>query len=150
MQTAQGGTDGQTGEAGLGDGCVDDTLLAEAVQEVLGDLVCAIILGNLLAQDEDLVVLLELLGKRLVQGIADCVLLDAGGVGICPSLYAGDDGGPGEEWRCGGRTEGGGPRRGSKASRWSEITRHDLFFDGEKKGIHRGTKSQEGRAGFEC
>lgn len=41
VQASEGGTDGQTGEARLGDGRVDDPLLAEAVEETLGDLVTA-------------------------------------------------------------------------------------------------------------
>lgn len=41
MQASERGTDGQTGEARLGDGRVDDPLLAEAVEETLGDLVTA-------------------------------------------------------------------------------------------------------------
>jgi hypothetical protein len=86
VQPVQRGADGQAGEAALGDGCVDNAPLAEAVQQALGDLVCAVVLGNLLTHDKHLVVELELLGERLVQGIADCVLLDTGGIGICPFL----------------------------------------------------------------
>lgn len=41
VQTRKRGTDGQTGEARLGDGRVNDPLLAEAVEEALGDLVTA-------------------------------------------------------------------------------------------------------------
>ena len=41
VQASEGGTDGQTGEARLCDGRVDDPLLAEAVEEALGDLVTA-------------------------------------------------------------------------------------------------------------
>jgi hypothetical protein len=39
VQTSERGTDGQTGETRLGDGRVNDPLLAEAVEEALGDLV---------------------------------------------------------------------------------------------------------------
>jgi hypothetical protein len=89
MQTAKGSTDSQTGKAGLCDGGVDDPLLAEPVEQALGDLVCAVVLGDLLAEDEHLLVGLELLGERLVQGIADCVLLGSGRRirRICPGLW---------------------------------------------------------------
>lgn len=39
METGEGGTDGETGETRLGDGRVNDSLLAEAVEQALGDLV---------------------------------------------------------------------------------------------------------------
>lgn len=39
VKTGEGGADGQTGETRLGDGTVDDSLLAEAVEQTLGDLV---------------------------------------------------------------------------------------------------------------
>jgi hypothetical protein len=86
VQPAERGADGETAETHLGDGCVDNPLVAKAVQQALGDLVCAVVLGNLLTHDEHLGVALELLGERLVQGVADCVLLDTGGIGICPFL----------------------------------------------------------------
>ena len=41
VQTSERGTDGQTGETRLGNGRVNDPLLAEAVEEALGDLVTA-------------------------------------------------------------------------------------------------------------
>ena len=41
VQTGERGTDGQTGETRLGNGRVNDPLLAEAVEEALGDLVTA-------------------------------------------------------------------------------------------------------------
>ena len=39
VKPGDGGADGQTGETRLGDGTVDDSLLAEAVEQTLGDLV---------------------------------------------------------------------------------------------------------------
>lgn len=39
VETGEGGTDGKTGETRLGDGRVDNSLLAEAVEQALGDLV---------------------------------------------------------------------------------------------------------------
>lgn len=82
VKAGEGSADGETAEAGLGNGRVDDALVAEAVQETLCDLVGAVVLGNLLTQDEDLGVLLELLGEGLVEGLTDRVLLDAGAVGV--------------------------------------------------------------------
>jgi hypothetical protein len=39
VQAGEGGADGEACEAGLGDGRVDYALLAEAVEEALGDFV---------------------------------------------------------------------------------------------------------------
>jgi hypothetical protein len=39
VETSKGGTHGQTAETGLGNGRVDDTLVAEAVKQTFGDLV---------------------------------------------------------------------------------------------------------------
>jgi len=41
METSERSTDGETGEARFCDGRVDDPLLAEAVEQALGDLVTA-------------------------------------------------------------------------------------------------------------
>lgn len=82
MQSTQRSSSGQTSEAHLGNGRINDSLLAKSVQQALGDLVRAVVLRNLLAQDEDLGVALQLLGQRLVQGISDGVLLDAGALGV--------------------------------------------------------------------
>ena len=46
VQASERGTDGQTGETRLGDGRVDDPLLAEAVEETLGDLVTAALVSS--------------------------------------------------------------------------------------------------------
>lgn len=77
MQATESSTDSETTETTLRDRSVDHTLLAEAIQETLGDLVCAVVLGDLLTQDEDLLVALELLGQGLVERISDGVLLDS-------------------------------------------------------------------------
>jgi hypothetical protein len=39
VEAGEGSTDGETGETRLGDGRVDNSLLAEAVEQALGDLV---------------------------------------------------------------------------------------------------------------
>ncbi len=64
---------------------VDDSVLKEPVEKNLSE-PCRrpVYLTGLLAEDEDLVVLLELLGQGLVQGLTDGVLLDPGGGAICP------------------------------------------------------------------
>jgi hypothetical protein len=48
VQASERGTDGQTGETRLGDGGVDNPLLAEAVEETLGDLVTAALVSSVL------------------------------------------------------------------------------------------------------
>lgn len=65
-QSAQGSTDSETAEATFGDGCIDDPLVAEPVQQALGDLVGTVVLGDLLSQNEDLLILLQLFGQGLV------------------------------------------------------------------------------------
>lgn len=93
MEATEGSTNGQTSETALGDGSVNDTLLTEAVEKTFGNLVGTIVLGDLLAEDEDLVVGLELLSKSLVEGISDGVLLDTGGViGVGAGLEGTEDG----------------------------------------------------------
>jgi hypothetical protein len=103
VEAGEGSTDGETGETRLGDGRVDDSLLAEAVEQALGDLVAesgglagarrcgqqevdsrSVVLGNLLTQNKDLVVSLHLLGHGLVQGLSDGHLLDAALGSIVP------------------------------------------------------------------
>ena len=54
----------------LGDRRVDDPARAELVEHPLADLVGAVVLGDLLAHQEDAVVALHLLGHRLVEGFA--------------------------------------------------------------------------------
>ncbi|KAI6775058.1 hypothetical protein HG530_001816 [Fusarium avenaceum] len=82
VKTTQGSTNSETTETRLGDRSVNDTLLTEAVEETLGNLVGTVVLGNLLTEDEDLLVLGELLCESLVERISDSVLLDAGGLAI--------------------------------------------------------------------
>ena len=86
VEPGQRGADGQAGEARLGDGRVDDALLPEPVQEALGHLVRSVVLGNLLAEQEDLVIGGHLLGHGLVEGVTDRHHLGAircGGEGAC-------------------------------------------------------------------
>lgn len=117
VEATESSTNGQTSETALGDGSVNDTLLTEAVEKTLGNLVGTIVLSDLLAKDEDLVVGLELLGKGLVEGISDGVLLDTGGViGVGAGLEGTeddgtDDGALGEGGSSGYLSEGSG--RGS-------------------------------------
>jgi hypothetical protein len=58
------------GEAVFGDGRVDDALGAEFLQQVLRDLVGALVFGDLLAHHEDLFVTAHLLGHGVAQGLA--------------------------------------------------------------------------------
>jgi hypothetical protein len=82
VKTTQGSTNSETTETRLGDRSVNDTLLTEAVEETLGNLVGSVVLGNLLTEDEDLLVLGELLRESLVERISDSVLLDAGALAV--------------------------------------------------------------------
>mmetsp|Transcript_15429 Transcript_15429/g.60299 ORF Transcript_15429/g.60299 Transcript_15429/m.60299 type:complete len:315 (+) Transcript_15429:104-1048(+) len=61
-----------TRKAGLGDGRVDDALDAKLLQQALGHLVGALVLGHLLAHDEHLLVLAHLLRNCAVQSLAHC------------------------------------------------------------------------------
>lgn len=90
VQSTECSTNSETAETGLGDGSVDDPPVAEAVQQALCHLVCTIVLGDLLTQDEDLVVALQLLSQCLVQRISDGVVLCAVG-SVCSCLQEGGD-----------------------------------------------------------
>ena len=59
------------GKAIFGDRRVDHALVAELVEQALGDLVGALIFGDLLAHHEDAVVLAHLLGHGVAQRLAD-------------------------------------------------------------------------------
>ena len=62
--------DADAGEAVLGDRRVDDALGAEFLQQALRDLVGALVLGDLLAHDEDVAVAAHLLGHGVAQRLA--------------------------------------------------------------------------------
>ena len=70
-QAGEGGADADAGKAMLGDGRVDDALRPDFLQEVLRDLVGALVLGDLLAHDEDVAIAAHFLGHRLVQRLPD-------------------------------------------------------------------------------
>lgn len=107
-QSAQRSTDSQTAETTFGDGCVNDPLVAEPIQQALGDLVGTVVLGDLFSQDEDLLILLQLLDQGLVQGLADGVLLGALDIGEGSPLRHGEGRGQGRcESRQGSRCDGG-------------------------------------------
>ena len=57
-------------ETELADGGVHDPLVSEALEQALGDLVGAVVLGHLLTQEENGVVSLHLLGEGLVQRVS--------------------------------------------------------------------------------
>lgn len=99
MQASQCSTDSQTSEASFGDRSVNNPFGSEPVEQASRDLVTinptitvsslpliaalimhietgwndvrSVVLCNLLAQNENLVVALQLLSQRLVQGISD-------------------------------------------------------------------------------
>ena len=66
--------DADAGEPFLGDRRVDDPARAEPLEHPLADLVGAVVLGDLLAHEEDAVVALHLLGHRLVRGPRDTAM----------------------------------------------------------------------------
>jgi hypothetical protein len=57
-QSAQRSTDGQTTETAFRDRCVNDSLVTKSIQQTLGHLVGTVVLGDLLSQNEDLLILL--------------------------------------------------------------------------------------------
>lgn len=68
-------TDGQTGEASLGDRRVNHAVLAELVKQTTGDFVRAVVAGDLLTQQEHVRVALHLLLHGRVERIAHTHLL---------------------------------------------------------------------------
>ena len=62
--------DAEAGKAVLGDRRVDDALVAELLQQALADLVGALVLGDLLAHQEDVRVAAHLLGHGVAQRFA--------------------------------------------------------------------------------
>lgn len=74
-----GGADGETGEASFRDRRVDDALVAVLLPEALGDLVGAVVARDLLAEQEDLLVALELLVHGGVERVAHRHLVGDGG-----------------------------------------------------------------------
>jgi len=75
VQTSESSTNGDTTEAGLCDGGIDNPLGAEAVEQTLGHLVCSVVLCDFLTKDEGLLVEFQLLRQGLVQGITNGDLL---------------------------------------------------------------------------
>jgi hypothetical protein len=134
MKTTEGSTDSETTETRLGDGGVNDTLVTEAVEKTLGHLVGTVVLGNLLSENEDLLVLLELLSESLVERISDGVLLDAGAVvGVGSGLGGTENNGSRKssagDGRLSSRRSNGSTdssSRSSEASCGSKNARHDV------------------------
>ena len=95
LESVHGGTDGHAGEAVFGDGGVDDAAGAELVEQALADLVGALVLGDLLAEQEDAVVSAELERHGVAKGFAD-----GGGLGRAPVLFGrgGSERGGGRGW----------------------------------------------------
>jgi len=69
-QTHHGRTDAEAQEGRLADRGVDDPLGAEALPEPLGDFVGAVVLGDLLTHQKDVLVAGEFLGKSVVESLA--------------------------------------------------------------------------------
>ena len=63
--------DAEPGERRLADRRVDDALRAELVEHPLGHLVGAVVLGDFLAHEEDVLVALHLLGHGGAEGFAE-------------------------------------------------------------------------------
>ena len=68
----------KAGEASFGDGRVDDARAAKFFQQPLGDLVGALVLRDLLADDKDIGLAVHLLEQRRVECLANGHLQPAG------------------------------------------------------------------------
>ena len=71
LQAGHRRTDADAGKAMLGDRRIDDALVAEFLQQTLGDLVGALILRDLFAHDEHIRVAPHFLGHGVAQRFAD-------------------------------------------------------------------------------
>jgi len=69
------GTDGDTSETSLSNGSVYNTPIAVFVPHTLRHLICAIVLGDLLTNEENVLVALDLFGHRGVDGLTHSHLL---------------------------------------------------------------------------
>lgn len=88
-ETAEGSTNSQAAKAALGDGGIDDSLVAEPVQQAFGHLVGAIVLSHLFAENEYVRIRLKLLSQSFVEGVANSVFLHTSGLGVTPVLVTG-------------------------------------------------------------
>ena len=64
-------TDADRGKSELGDRSIDDTFVAELLPEPARHLISAVVLGDFLAHDEDVLVSQYFFAKRLIQCVAD-------------------------------------------------------------------------------
>ena len=78
-QTGERGADGETGETHLGDGRVDDAVAAVLLKEAARDLVGALVLADLLANQKDGRVARHLLVDRRVERVTHGQLFRGGG-----------------------------------------------------------------------
>jgi hypothetical protein len=83
FRPAEGRADAQAGEAVLGDRRIDDALGAELVQQALADLVGALILGDLLAHQEDVLVAAHSSAMASRRASRTVIIL------VGPSVYSG-------------------------------------------------------------
>ena len=100
LQAAHRRAGADAGKAIFGDRRVDHALGAELVEQALGDLVGALIFGDLLAHHEDPVVGAHLLGHRVAQRLADGGLDHLGAFGHVGIGDIGAGGRGGELARC--------------------------------------------------
>ena len=110
LQPAHRRAGAEPGEAVFGNRRVDDACWAEFLEQPLRDLVRPLILGDLLAHDEDGGVDAHLLGHRVAQRFADGLAVGraGGGGGDLQRRggFAGLGGGSGGGSGCGGRVGG--------------------------------------------
>eukprot|EP00128_Syssomonas_multiformis_P014289 Colp12_sorted_trinity150504_noHs@3256 len=82
LKASHGSANGKTSKTHLGNGGVQDTLRTELVQETLGNLVGTIVLGDLLTNNENLIISLHFFLHGVVQGFTNSELVlseNAGG-----------------------------------------------------------------------
>ena len=74
-ESFEAGTDGETGEAGLRDGRIDDAVGTVAVPHAFGNFVGTIILGDFLTDEENVGVTLNFVAHGGVDCLTHCHLL---------------------------------------------------------------------------
>lgn len=71
LEASEGSTNTETSETHLGNGGINDSALAKAIEETTRNLVGTVVLANLLTHEENVIIFVHLLGDSGVEGISD-------------------------------------------------------------------------------